>query len=86
MKLNKDFILHKMDDLTLLVPTSSADFHGLIQGNQTIGTILECLSEDTTEEKIVEALQEKYEGSREDMEEDVHSVVEKLKKIGAIDE
>lgn len=84
MKLNKDFIMHKMDNLTLLVPTAVADFHGLIQGNQTIGAILECLSEDTTEEKIVDALQEKYDGKREDMEEDVHSVVTRLREIGAI--
>ena len=35
MKLNPDFIVHKMDGETVLIPTANAPFHGLIQGNES---------------------------------------------------
>lgn len=75
-----------MGDRTLVVPTSAASFHGLIQGNQTVGDILACLEHDTTEEKIIDALCEKYNGDRAVIAEDVASIISRLKKIGAIDE
>ena len=52
MKLNENFIRHQVDGETLIVPTGSADFHGLIQGNKTLSAITECLTQDTTEEQI----------------------------------
>ena len=36
--------------------------------------------------RLVDALAEEFVGSREDMEQDVHSVIGKLRAIGAIDE
>lgn len=84
MKLNDQFLVHKISGETLLVPTAQAPFHGLGQGNDTVYVILDCLKNDTTEEKIVDALAEKYDGSRDEMAEDVRSVISKLRKIGAI--
>ena len=86
MKLNDNFIRHQVDDETLIVPTGSADFHGLIQGNKTLSAITECLTQDTTEEQIVDALCARFDGSREDIKADVHEAIERLKAIGAIDE
>ena len=86
MKLKKDFIVHNVGDETLLVPTAEADFHGLVQGNKTVDTILNCLAEDTTEEKILIALKEKYDGDEADMRADIADVIAKLRTIGAIDE
>ena len=77
MKLNDEFLVHKISGETLLVPTAQAPFHGLGQGNDTV-------KNNTTEEKIVDALAEKYDGSRDEMAEDVRSVISKLRKIGAI--
>jgi len=84
MKLNEDFVVHKISDETMLIPTAAAPFHGLGEGNKTVGFILDCLAEDTTEEKIVDALAEKFVGDRAEMAEDVHSVIAKLRAIGAI--
>ena len=70
----------------MLIPTAEAAFHGLGEGNKTVGVILNCLKKDTTEEKIVDALAAEFDGSREEMAEDVRSVIAKLRKIGAIDE
>lgn len=86
MKLNDNFLVYKINEETLLVPTASAPFHGLGQGNETVGTILNCLKNNTTEEEIVNALEAKFDGNREEMTADVRSVIEKLKSIGAIDE
>lgn len=86
MKLKNEFIVHNIGDETLLVPTAEADFHGLVQGNKTVDTILNCLTEDTTEEKILIALKEKYEGDETDMRADIADVITQLRTIGAIDE
>lgn len=86
LKLNDNFIRHQVDSETLIVPTGSAKFHGLIQGNKTLSAIAECLTQDTTEDKIVDTLCARFDGSREDIKADVHEAVKKLKEIGAIDE
>ena len=86
MKLNPNFIKHTMDDLTLIVPVVGADFHGLVQGNKTVGVILECLEKDMTEEKIVDVLCERFDGERAQIKEDVSDVISRLREIGAVSE
>jgi len=86
MKLNQNYYKHQMDDHVLIVPNADASFHGLVRGNQTLGDILECLMQDTTEEKIVDSLCEKYKGNRSLIEEDVADVIARLKGIGALDD
>ena len=86
MKLKNEFIVHNVGDETLLVPTADANFHGLVQGNKTVDTILNCLKEDTTEEKVLDSLKEKYDGDEEDMRADIADVIKRLRAIVAIDE
>lgn len=86
MKLNENFIRHQIGGETLIVPTGGADFHGLIQGNKTLSAIAECLTRDTTEEQIVDALCARFDGDREDIKADVREALKKLRAIGAIDD
>ncbi len=86
MKLNDRFINHKMDNTALVVPVAGVDFHGVIQGNKTVGVILDCLEQGTTEEEIVSALCERYDGDIEEIRADVADVLKKLRSIGAIDD
>ena len=86
MKLNDTFVHHNMDGQTVIVPTAGADYHGLIQGNKTIGDIADCLKQDTTEEEIVDTLCARFDGDREIIKADVAEAVKKLKEIGAIDD
>ena len=86
MKLNENFIRHQVDGETLIVPTGNASFHGLIQGNKTLSAIAECLTRDTTEEQIVDAICARFDGDREDIKADVREAIKRLKAIGAIDE
>ncbi len=86
MKLNKDFILHNTDSETLLVPTGNAKFSGIVRGNKTLGAVLEQLQEETTEEKIIAALKERFDAPEEVIARDVKKALSALSKIGAIDE
>ena len=80
MKLKDTYITHDSDGEQILLDTSSS-FAGLIRNNKTAAFIVECLKEDTTQEKIVEAMFEKYDAPK-----DVSDVIEKLRKVGALDE
>ena len=86
MKLNENFIRHQVGGETLIVPTGGAYFHGLIQGNKTLSAIAECLTTDTTEDKIVDALCARFDGDREEIKADVAEAISKLRAIGAIDD
>ena len=85
MKLKESYITHESDGEQILLDTSSS-FAGLIRSNKTAAFIVECLKEDTTQEKIVEAMFEKYDAPKEVLAKDVSDVIEKLRKVGALDE
>ena len=79
MKLKDTYITHDSDGEQILLDTSSS-FAGLIRSNKTAAFIVECLKEDTTQEKIVE------DAPKEVLAKDVSDVIEKLRKVGALDE
>ena len=85
MKLKDTYITHESDGEQILLDTSSS-FAGLIRNNRTAAFIVECLKEETTEEKIVEAMFEKYDAPKDVLAKDVSDVIEKLRKVGALDE
>ena len=85
MKLKDTYITHDSDGEQILLDTSSS-FAGLIRNNKTAAFIVECLKEDTTQEKIVEAMLEKYDAPKEVLAKDVSEVIEKLRKVGALEE
>ena len=85
MKLKDTYITHDNDGEQILLDTSSS-FAGLIRSNKTAAFIVECLKEETTQEKIVEAMFEKYDAPKDVLAKDVSDVIEKLRKVGALDE
>ena len=85
MKLKDTYITHESDGEQILLDTRSS-FAGLIRNNKTAAFIVECLKEETTQEKIVEAMFEKYDAPKEVLAKDVSDVIEKLRKVGALDE
>ena len=85
MKLKDTYITHDSDGEQILLDTSSS-FAGLIRNNKTAALIVECLKEDITEENIVEAMFEKYDAPKDVLAKDVSDVIEKLRKVGALDE
>ena len=85
MKLKDTYITHDSDGEQILLDTSSS-FAGLIRNNKTAEFIVESLKEETTQEKIVEAMFEKYDAPKDVLAKDVSDVIEKLRKVGALDE
>ncbi|MBO5909066.1 MAG: PqqD family protein [Clostridia bacterium] len=85
MKLKKEFITHNTGDEQLMICVGG-NFNGMVRSNSTAAKIIELLSEETTEEKIVDAMLEIYEAERDRIEKDVNKVITDLRKIGAIDD
>ncbi len=86
MKIKDSFIQYESDGESMLIPTSDASFSGLVKGNPTLGVIMKLLSEDTTEDEVVDKMLEKYDAPREVISADVHKAITELRKIGAIDD
>lgn len=86
MKLNQNFIIHKIDGQALIVPTGAAGFHGLVEGNNSFLAIAECLTNDVTEEEIVDTLCMRFNADRKIIAADVAEAISRLKSIGAIDD
>ena len=79
MKLKDTYITHERDGEQILIDTGSS-FAGLIRSNRTAAFIVDCLKKDTTVEKIVDAMLEKYDATKDVLQKDVSDVIEKLKK------
>lgn len=85
MRLKEEFITHNADGQQILIDTAG-NFSGLVRSNQTAAFIVDCLKEDTTKEKIVAAMCEKYDAPAEVIEKDVSMVINKLRTIDALEE
>jgi hypothetical protein len=86
MKLNKEFIAHISGDEAYLVSTAAATFSGMMQGNKTLGEILELLKTDTTEAEIVASMCDLFDVAEDVIARDVKRALSELRKIGALDE
>ena len=62
------------------------DFYGYIRNNETAAEIFRLLQEDTTIDKIVDTMYEKYDVKKETLTKDVLEMVEKLRQAGFIEE
>ena len=87
MKLKSGFVTHTVGDEQMMVATGPASsvFRGLVRSNETAAFIVDCLKKETTEEEIVKAMLQEYDAPEEVIARDVHSVVEKLQEIGALE-
>ena len=86
VKLKSDFVCQRIGDDHFLVPLNEEAFSGVIRGNETWAVILHLLEEETTEERIVDALLDQYSVSRAQAAADVREVLSVLREVGALDE
>ncbi len=86
MKLNPDFIVHKTESETILVPKGGTAFSGLGKGNATLGEILSLLEKGVSEEELIADLAGRYDAPRETIARDVRKILDDLRSIGALDE
>lgn len=85
MRLKDTFITHDSQEGQILIDVSNS-FAGLLRSNQTAAFIIDCLGKDTTKEQLVDRLYERYDASRDVLEHDTEEILEKLRKIGALEE
>lgn len=86
MKLKDNFITHQYDDVQIMIGSENTNFKGIVQSNVTAAFIVDCLKQETTRDKIIEKMLEKYDASEDVIACDVDSVISKLRTIGALDE
>lgn len=88
MKLKSGVIMEKAGDGFIAVATGDASkaFNGFIRNNKTADFIFRQLAEDKTEEQLVAALLEKYDVTEEVARKDVKDVIEKIRKVGILDD
>jgi hypothetical protein len=85
MRIKSNFIAHNSSDESYLVPTSGAEFSGIVKGNKTLGAIIELLKEETTRDQVIAAMKERYDAPDGAIEKDVDRVISELQKIGALE-
>ncbi len=88
MKLKYTFENVDMGDEIVSVPVGdhADDVHGVLKMNESGKEIIELLQEETTEEKILDYLDSKYENNREELAANVKEVIAKLREAGLITE
>lgn len=80
MKLKEGYLLREVAGNYIVVAVGSAvkEFNGVINLNESAAFLWKQLSEDKTEEELVNALLGEYEVTRDIAEKDVKAFVEKL--------
>ncbi len=86
MKLKSDFITQTIDDTQFLISVGDVSFQGIVRSNRTAAFIVDCLKEETTEERIIDAMCGKYDAPREEIAADVKRILDTLREIGALEE
>ncbi|MBO4845258.1 MAG: PqqD family protein [Lachnospiraceae bacterium] len=85
MRLKDSFVTHDNKDGQVMVDVSG-QFSGIIKSNKSAAFVVDMLKEEHTEEELVEALFAKYDAPMEVLESDVHGLIAKLRKAGALTE
>lgn len=88
MKAKKGFMMRKVGERAVVVPIGEASkhFHGMINLNETGAFLWSLLGEDTTEERLLEALLEAYDTSCEQAQQGLNSFLDKIREAGVLEE
>ncbi|MBQ6452322.1 MAG: PqqD family protein [Solobacterium sp.] len=86
MKLNRNFIVHRSEQETILVPAGGTAFSGIIRGNEIFGDILALLEKEISEADLLKGMTEIYDAPAEVLQKDITRVLRELREAGALDE
>ncbi len=86
MKKNPEYLIRRVADRQVIVPIGKAaeNFVGMIAVNGTGAFLWEQLENEQTPERLVDALTQQYEVSREQAMKDVLTFLDKLRSVGAL--
>lgn len=86
MKLKQELTTHEIDGTQFLVPLGKETFNGIVRSNKTAAFIVDCLKDETSEDKIVDAMCARYNAPREEIASDVREILDTLRRINALEE
>ena len=85
MKLKYHFETVIIGDKLQMIPVGSKTFNGVLTVNETMKDIMDLLAEERTEEELVSAMMDQYDGvSMEEISSTVHDVCASLRREGFI--
>lgn len=88
MKIKEGFVTREIADTIVAVPTGELvnEFQGIIKLTESAKFVWDLLQEDTTMEKLIDALVQKYELNHDTAKADVEKFVNNLKSANIIEE
>ena len=87
MRASKELILREVAGEYILVPVGKAalTIHGMISLSESAAFLFGKLSNDCTEEELVDALLAEYDVDRDAAIADVHDFVEQMERVGILE-
>lgn len=86
MRIKGTFVNEIIDNDTFMVSMDNNVLQGFIRANKTATFIINCLQEETTEEKIVMQMIEKYKINKSQAHTCVCTIIDELRINGLLDE
>ena len=86
MKLKPEYLIQDIENTQYMVSIGNGVTNRIIRNNKTAAFIVNQLQEDTTVEKIVDAMCAKYDAPREVIAADVEEILNILRKVNALEE
>ena len=86
MKLKAEYLIQDVENTQYMVSVGNGVTNRIIRNNKTAAFIVNQLQEETTEEKIVDAMCAKYNAPREVIANDVKEILNILRKVNALEE
>ena len=86
MKLKPEYLIQDIENTQYMVSIGNGVTKRIIRNNKTAAFIVNQLQEDTTVEKIVDAMCAKYDAPREVIAADVEGILNILRKVNALEE
>ncbi len=86
MKLKPEYLVQDIEDTQYMVSIGNGVTNRIIRNNKTAAFIVNQLQEETTVEKIVDAMCAKYDAPREVIAADVEEILNILRKVNALEE
>ena len=87
MKIKKGFVMRKMGDKTVVVATgdASAEFHGMIELNQTAADIWNWVAEGLDQNAVASNLAQKYNLESVKAKADTDKIINQMKQTGVFE-
>ena len=86
MHIRYAFEMMQLEDEIVAVPVGkdATDFCGVVKLNDTAAFVFNHLKEDTSEEAVLDALEEEYEATREDLKADLSKCLAQFQEKGLL--